>query len=436
MEEANSPRYANAAVIPALSMLSILLSVVPIALHWKNRNIPATCLICWFLILNVFNIVNAFIWPNDDVDTWWSGVGLCDIEVKVMIASYVAVPGNLMCIFRGLAGVLNTSRSSLVPSKKQRWQDCYMDALFCLVIPTIAMVAHIIYQANRYMLFGIAGCVNSFDESWMSLVLSWMWPPVICLFAAYYCSLILYRLHKYRSQFADILQPSNRNFSKSRFFRLFLLAFTMLLAIIPIQAYVVYMNVTLSLPWHPYSWSPLHGPKWNTIIKVPSNGEVFFDRWIPIASGFMFFIFFGCGRDASRISSSTAVGSTNSRMRLLFRKKQSSAAGTNVGNLASTDPANHSYMDLENGTVSSQKHRHGQKVPWHKIHLPFLNRSRSPSSHDKMLSLRGFHTPNTVTTNAWAATKSHSSNEYTETSTQKDFIRVQQVISQESETHM
>lgn len=159
----------------------------------------------------------------------------------------------------------------------------------------------------------------------------------------------MYRLHKYRSQFGDILQSSNSNINKSRFLRLFLLAFTMFLAILPTQAFVVWKNVTLSLPWHSYSWSTLHGPKWDKIFKIPTNGQVFFDRWIPIASGFMFFIFFGCGRDASKMyisicryfglgsclaggqtsstgtTSSTAGGSVNSRVKLLFRKKTSSA---------------------------------------------------------------------------------------------------------------
>jgi pheromone a factor receptor len=37
------------------------------------------------------------------------------------------------------------------------------------------------------MIFAISGCVTPFDESWASLVFSYMWPLVICLVAAYYC---------------------------------------------------------------------------------------------------------------------------------------------------------------------------------------------------------------------------------------------------------
>lgn len=132
----------------------------------------------------------------------------------------------------------------------------------------------------------------------------------------------------------------------------------MLLAILPVQGYVVYYDLTLSLPWHAYSWNQIHGPSWYKIIKVPTNGVVFFDRWTPIASAFMIFIFFGFGRDATRMyrimgwymglghcfpsvvrpldsnstvrpahasSSTTLVGSIGSKAKMLFRKRKSSA---------------------------------------------------------------------------------------------------------------
>lgn len=188
MSASSTAPYAQAVIIPSLSILCILLTIPPLILHWKNRNFPVVSLICWLLCLNLFNIINAFIWPNDDMDSWWDGAGLCDVEVKVMIASYVAVPGNLVCIFRALAGMIDTRRAMLVPSKQQRWWNFGIDMLFCVIVPVVAMATHIVFQASRYILIGISGCVNSFDESWVSLILAWIWPLVICLMAGYYCS--------------------------------------------------------------------------------------------------------------------------------------------------------------------------------------------------------------------------------------------------------
>lgn len=180
-------RHAEAVVLPVLSFLSIALAIPPLILHGKNRNFPATSLIFWSILLNLFNIINSLIWPTDDVTSWWDGSGLCDIEVKFMAASYVGIPGSLACIFRSLAIVLDTDRATLVPSKGQRWRNQFMEIMFCIAVPVIAMITHIIWQKSRYLLFAISGCVNNFDESWVSLAFAWIWPPIICLIAAYYC---------------------------------------------------------------------------------------------------------------------------------------------------------------------------------------------------------------------------------------------------------
>ncbi|KAF7591263.1 a-factor receptor [Aspergillus hancockii] len=452
--------HAQAVVIPFLSILSILLSITPLILHWKNRNFPAISLICWFLCLNFFNVINAFIWPSDDMDTWWSGEGLCDVEVKVMIASYVAVPGCLLCIFRNLACVLDTRRVTIVPNKQQRWWNCGMEWLFCMVVPILAMITHIVYQRNRYLLLGISGCVNSFDESWMSLILAWIWPLVICLIGGYYCGFVLHRLHKYRSQFGDILQSSNNNYNKSRFMRLFFISFIMLLAIIPAQVFVVYKNIKLSLPWHSFSWSVAHGPDWNSVEKIPSQGEVFFDRWFPIISGIMFFFFFGCGRDASRMyrtifcclrldccfagthasspdaSRSTSSSSMNSRVRLLFHKTWHSTPRTHVGSSATTNPSEKSTTDIEKGTVSSSSPQREQSALWLKPPWLYSNRSFSSSGRDRIPPVPDLSLPsNTVSTNAWANTsQSRGSNDFSLMSGREGFIRVKRDISQESET--
>ncbi|EAW17999.1 pheromone receptor [Aspergillus fischeri NRRL 181] len=378
MDSATTGRSPQAVVLPVLSSIAVVVSIPPIILHWKNRNFPATALISWFLLSNTFNIINALIWPTDDVDSWWDGKGLCDVETKVMIASYVGIPGTLVCIFRSLASVLDTRRAMLVPSTSQRWRNRLMDISFCVIIPVIAMSTHILYQRSRYLILTISGCVNNFDQSWMSLVLAFIWPPIICLLAAFYCGLTLYRLHKYRSQFGDILNSANSHLNKSRFLRLFFLACVMLWTILPIQAYVVYRNLMYNLPWHPYSWSRLHGPHspWSTILKIPMHGEVFFDRWIPVAAGYVLFILFGCCNDALRLyqsalcllglgkclsglrtlSQGTSASFTASRAKLLSSRKQSSGTGPRTTTDSTTSgTTTSSHEDIEKGPAPTRE---------------------------------------------------------------------------------
>ncbi|KAF4764757.1 hypothetical protein N7455_010678 [Penicillium solitum] len=462
-------RHAEAVVLPVLSFLSIALAIPPLILHGKNRNFPATSLIFWSILLNLFNIINSLIWPTDDVTSWWDGSGLCDIEVKFMAASYVGIPGSLACIFRSLAIVLDTDRATLVPSKGQRWRNQFMEIMFCIAVPVIAMITHIIWQKSRYLLFAISGCVNNFDESWVSLAFAWIWPPIICLIAAYYCCLVLIRVHKYRNDFANILHASSSNLSKSRFLRLFFLALSMLICILPLQGYVVYNDIILSLPWHNYSWSRIHNGKWNNIEMVPIDGTVFFDRWTPVASGFMIFIFFGFGRDATRMyrtvfwylglgycfpgiqrptdthstapspphasAATTLVGSISSRAKSLFSRQKES--------IATFISTHGTYNDLEKGTSShSARHSDGRstkKSRWSSLPCSLFNRCQARQDIDGTLltDLPG-GTLQTVSTNAWASHRDSRdlSSGPTSPELNKDFIHVRQVISQQSEVRV
>ena len=127
---------------------------------------------------------------------------------------------------------------------------------------------------------------------------------------------------------------------------MFLISLTLLVVFLPLQLYILYLN--LSYPRHPYSWTDVHGPSWSQIILVPTGGQVAFDRWIRVTSGFIIFLFFGIGRDAldmycqclvkiglarvfpslgqprhAHAATSTgggALGSLSSRARMIFRK--------------------------------------------------------------------------------------------------------------------
>ncbi|KAI2672737.1 hypothetical protein DTO027I6_3983 [Penicillium roqueforti] len=460
-------RYPQAVALPILSIFSIALAIPPLILHGKNRNFPATSLIFWSILLNLFNIINSLIWPTDDVASWWDGAGLCDIEVKFMAAGYVGIPGSLACIFRSLAIVLDTDRATLVPSRGQRWRNQCMEILFCVAVPVSAMITHIIWQKSRYLLFAISGCVNNFDESWVSLVFAWIWPPIICLIAAYYCCLVLIRVHKYRSDFANILRASSSNLSKSRFLRLFFLALSMLVCILPLQGYVVYADIILSLPWHSYSWSRIHNGEWNTITKVPIDGTVFFDRWTPVASGFMIFIFFGFGRDATRMyrtvfwylglgycfpsiepptdthnsgpsaahasTATTLVGSIGSRAKSMFSRQKESFA---------TFVSTHgTYNDIEKGSSSplSRYTRSTRNSRWNSLPWSLFNRRQTRQDIDgTLLNDLPVGTSLTVSSNAWASRRDSRdlSSGPSSPELSKDFIHVRQVISQQSEVRI
>jgi hypothetical protein len=109
---------------------------------------------------------------------------------------------------------------------------------------------------------------------------------------------VLIRLHRYRRNFTSLLAHSNTN--RSRFVRLFAICIVWLAVSIPLEIYVISQQATV--PHQPFSWASVHDPaKWSTIEKVPSYGRVVFTRYVWLGSAVMVFLFFGFGRDASRM---------------------------------------------------------------------------------------------------------------------------------------
>jgi pheromone a factor receptor len=201
----------------------------------------------------------------------------------------------------------------------------------------------------------------------------------------------------------------------------------------------------------------MHNGDWTTIIKVPSGNSVFFDRWTPVASGFMIFIFFGFGRDATRMyriifwylgfghcfpgieppttqdglpspraeSETTLVGTIGSRAKSFFSR----TGGTLV--------ANSTWNDIEKGRSGSISGlgSGSDSSRWRTWLSGLFGRRKTLSDNGTLLQdLEG----RTVHTNAWSSQR--GSGDYSigprSPVRNKDFIHVRQVISQQSEVQI
>ncbi|KAL8711786.1 MAG: hypothetical protein Q9225_007068 [Loekoesia sp. 1 TL-2023] len=284
---------------PTLALVALLLDIPPLVWHIKNRNVAACNLISWTIFANLCNVVNAIIWPTDNVSSWFPGFVLCDMEAKLLLAATIGISGSLACIMRALAKVLDTENTIIVPTKKQRYRELMTTALLCFGGPTYIILIHYVVQPSRYYILAICGCTTSLDNSWPSIVLVIIWPVILCLTATYYGLVVLFRMRKYRREFSSVLTASNSRLTESRFLRLFLLSSLLVLIFLPFQLYEFYLNV--SGPLLPYSWDLVHGSSWMDIVMVPQHGVVPLDRWITIVLGILLFIFFGLGSDATKM---------------------------------------------------------------------------------------------------------------------------------------
>ena len=159
---------------------------------------------------------------------------------------------------------------------------------------------------------------------------------------------MLIRLHRYRRNFTSLLAHSNTN--RSRFVRLFAICLVWLAVSVPLQIYVISRQAAVK---HiQFVWDRVHNPDaWNTIEMAASGGRIGYPRYIWLGSAAMVFLFFGFGRDASRMyakglrglglgrclpflndhqtpgraaSHTETINSVGSKARLLFGRKSSS----------------------------------------------------------------------------------------------------------------
>lgn len=184
--------YTSAIVLATLSLLFALLIIPPMLWHCSNRNIGATSLIFWLLILNLQDFLNAILWSHDNIEHWFDGNVLCDIEVKITIAVTVGVPSSVACVLRALAKVMDTERVSLGLTKGQRRRGYAIDLLWCAGFPALQMFFHYIVQTRRYYIVGIAGCTPANSRSWVTDLLivapQVVWTVVGCYYAGEFIS--------------------------------------------------------------------------------------------------------------------------------------------------------------------------------------------------------------------------------------------------------
>lgn len=184
------PLTPAAVALPILALITLVIDLPPFIWHVRNRNLAAATLVFYILLANLMNLINPLIWPTDDIGNWWPGFGLCDLEVKLMLGIWIGVVSCLLCIMRNLARVLNTDRTVMSVTRAQRNRQILFDCLLCFGAPLYMMGIHYIVQSNRYYIFAITGCTASFDESWPSLVLIFIWSPILCIFNLYYAGMI------------------------------------------------------------------------------------------------------------------------------------------------------------------------------------------------------------------------------------------------------
>ncbi|KAL7901041.1 pheromone A receptor domain-containing protein [Trichoderma sp. SZMC 28014] len=295
----NTPSLtANLICRVLFALIGNLVCVVPLRLLYGNGELAAALFILVVELQNFEYIVNALIWRNDDVESWWPGYGLCDVNSHVRNLSIGLFNSCLLAIMRNLSLQIGNLRASPL-TKKEKTQRNIVQAIIIFPLPLLQIVWTYPLAEHRYYIGTLVGCTWANDESWPYLifyvVLSTLMPVVTAGYAvskATATALFNNPLAQARSQRARR--------------RLYLMVVSILVPYVPIAVGMAVVNWLVAGHLKPFDFNAIHNPApgklpWNTIVYVTSNNInwSFMDScYLPIATTIPIFVFFGMTKDA------------------------------------------------------------------------------------------------------------------------------------------
>lgn len=289
-------------LVASLALPSCLLSILPLVTHIRSANFAAIVLILATMILNLQNFLNAVIWPKNNLENDWDGRILCDIEVKLSIGLSMSATGAIVSILRQTTIILDIDHVTLSPSSRQCMLKAAFEGTVCVLVPTIMMALHYVVQSERYWILPVVGCTAAFDNNWVTVILIFMPPILLCIPGSVYCLMVILRILKQRKEIASALAfPAAASASRARFTRLSNLALLLFLLYLPLAIYN-FLQSCFPGKYHPFSWSFIHPPDWkDSIYKISGTPAITLDRWVQIGVGYVCFAFFGARNEVVEV---------------------------------------------------------------------------------------------------------------------------------------
>lgn len=190
------PTSPNAIFLPICAALVIAANYVPLLLLLRVKKVAACTLVLVLVVGNVFTLINAILWPNDNTDGWYDGVGLCDVQVvlKVPLATLLATCSAYISL--DLARALDTDNPRLHETARTKRRRLAFELVFCFAVPILQAPLHYLVQANRFGVITVYGCADIVDDSWPAIVMLAIWPLLFGILNCYFAG---------RSNFASVL---------------------------------------------------------------------------------------------------------------------------------------------------------------------------------------------------------------------------------------
>ncbi|WFD18225.1 a-factor receptor [Malassezia caprae] len=341
-------------VTPIIAILAVIVSLLPVASHWRARNFVILGLALWIVIGNINIFVNRIIWMSNAEN---SAPIWCDFSVKLMSMASFSLPCSSLLISSKLYDIASLKYSKKTTEEKRRQ---LILELFCItVLPIIYSLLTLVSQGHRFNIVYGRGCEPAVYFSSVSIVIDYGIPVLICISSLIYSVLSLRHFFIHKKDFDAVLSKSGSGISTKKFIRMISFALIDLLINFPIllAAFALEISYMKVLPYT--SWNFVHRRFSDVWIypRVAISNTRFkhflimtsFATWSQCMMGFVFFFMFGLGADMK----TDYIRSFNSLKGMLRVNKEKQVQKSEDGNLHSLENAsniaiiNQQYLPIQ-----------------------------------------------------------------------------------------
>lgn len=172
-------------IFTIFSGIGFLLSILTAYVIYKSPNSPwaAMILVGWILSWNFLFFVDSIIWSDSNPADWWDGNIYCDINSRIKDAIMPGIPGATIGVLRFLA---NTMEQHVSQRAYNIFENNLVDFSLGVVFPIVITAVRLVAMPCRYQIWGVFGCTGIIDDSWPSILVWYLWPPVLSLVSALY----------------------------------------------------------------------------------------------------------------------------------------------------------------------------------------------------------------------------------------------------------
>ncbi|KAL7909571.1 pheromone receptor [Trichoderma velutinum] len=287
-------------------ILANLVCLIPLQLLYRNGEFAAVVFILNVEMENLRNIVNALIWRNDDVESWWPGYGLCDVDAFLHNFCISIYATCLLAIMRNLAIQVGSLRAN-PPSRREKRRRNIIQALIIFPLPLVQVAWTYPLAQQRYYVGTLVGCYWPNASAWPTIVFEILPQAIVSLITAGYAIFIYIRFRQITKSTQSALSSNPlahvRNQRARR--RLYLMVISILIPFLPVILALAAINIINTSPLQPFDFKTIHSNQrtipWSAIVFLPSTeiGWKFMNIcYVPIITAIPVFIFFGMTKDA------------------------------------------------------------------------------------------------------------------------------------------